>query len=490
MATPEVPASQHLAVTSGAAAGDEGPPSPAKRRLSELGALGFALAADPGQQQQLGHGQHTHGAAGGHSMTQTTAAGRGGAWLQGHSSQVESDSMDLEPPQLHQQLLEGLQVQLEEKLTVAKRQQQQQLLEASQLEAAAANGDAGGSSGSDRSIQGSGRIFCGDWQQPAAACGDHALLLPEQDTLPPLPQLPPTPDGLPAASVATIAPSAAEEVDAQEPDTAAASSSCAGGTGGNQGSGNCCSGSAFQWPTIAERMRRAAGARASQTAGAAAEQLPLLMIPPEPVGACLEAAPDRAERAADSSATAMQQAEAEQGPGSEPSAVAVQFDSSSWQGWYQRTAAALSQQLHVLDCLGPAASGAGGHSCASSSDSKGLGGRRQRPPTGSFGAPLGLQTSASGSACDQIWGRSSGAGELGGGNAGSNRAGRAHGSSDAAARQRRQQPRLAAEAPPLGVLLQRSLLQAVQAQVDVAGSTLCAVLLRRGLLRQVKVVLW
>lgn len=483
-------AREHPASAPAGPAVDEGPPSPAKRRLSELGALGFAVAADPArQQQQPGQERRPYGAGGGGSVPPPALAARAGDWKQQIFGQEGGDDLALDPPQLHRQLLEGLQSQLEEKLALSKRLHQQQQLEAQQLGAAAACGShAVGSRGSEAGTTSSGRVFRGDWQQPAAACGDHALQLPAQDTLAPLPELPATPDGLPAASLATISPAVAEDADDQEAAATVAPPAGAGAVGKRCSSAGCGgSGESGELP-IGERMRQAARARASQAAGAAAAQLPLLIIPPAPLGACLEAAPSRADRAVDSGGADPRQAAAEQGPGGEAVAPAVQFDSASWQAWYQQTAAALSRQLHVLDCLGPqVGADSGGSRSSSGSGGKGTGqwgGTRKRPLAGSFGVPLGLPTARSGSACDQLWGRASSAGRSGSGAPGSNHAGSALGSGDAA-QQRRDQPGLAAEAPPLGVLLDRSLLQPIQAQVDAAGGALCAVLLRRGLLRQV-----
>ncbi|KAL4444278.1 hypothetical protein ABPG75_012015 [Micractinium tetrahymenae] len=481
-----VTARQHLASSYGGAAPAEGPPSPAKRRLSEFGALGFAVAADHWpQQQQPGQEQGPYGVGRAHSVPLPTIAAAGAWELLCSSSHGVGDGPSLEPPQLHQKLLEGLEAQLEEKLALAKRLQQQQQLEVQQLQAAtaAAGGHADGSSTS--STTGSSRIFTGDWQQPAAACGDHALLLPAQDTLPPLPAVPPTPEGLPVASIAIISPAGAEHSNCDDgADEAAAHdarAAAAAGAVSKQGSSSSGSSGASREPSIAERMRQAAAARASQASGLAAAQLPLLIIPPAPLEACLAAAPDRIDQATGSSAADMQQAG---GPASE--AAAAQFDSRSWQEWYRQTAAALSQQLHVLDCLGPLVSGtAGGGSGGGRHRTGGRGGRRRQPLAGSFGVPLGLATDSCGSACDQLWGRSSSstAGRTSSGSDGSGGTSKVL-SSSGAARQRREQLRLAAEAPPLDVLLERSLVHPIQAQVEAAGGALCAVLLRHGLLRQ------
>lgn len=460
-------ARQHLASSLGGDGADEGPPSPAKRRLSEFGALGFALAAEPGRGRQQAYQRHAPRGAIAHAPP-LSAEATAGAQERWGGGQDEDDGVGTEPPQLHRQLLEGLEAQLEEKLASAKQLKQQQQLEAvMRLEAA---GYGGGSSGSDASDAGSGRIVCGDWQHAAAASSDHALLLPTQDMLPPLPQVPATPDGLPVASRATISPAAVD--DADSPAVVAAARQFAGaGAGaadGASGSRRSCSSNASQELPIAERMRQAAGARAAQAAGTAAAQLPFLIIPPAPLEACLAAASDKqAERAAGSSAGTLQ-AEREQAPvGTWPDA-AVQFDSHSWQEWYQQTAAALSRQLHVIECPGLLV--------GSSSSRDGPGrrsGRQHRLPPGSFGVPLGLPTGCSGSACEQLWGEGSPRGGLG----------RSRGGD--AAQQRRQQPGMAAEAPPLGVLLECSMMQPIQAQVDAVGGALCAALLRRGLLRQV-----
>ena len=187
----------------------------------------------------------------------------------------------------------------------------------------------------------------------------------------------------------------------------------------------------------------------------AAAQLPLLIIPPAPLEAlAVEAGSGGAAGGAAASRDAAQQAQ-----------QAQQFDGAAWQGWYRRVASSLSHQLQVLDSIS-----AGG----SSSNSGSTAGSRRL--AGGYGVPLGLPRYTNASPSEQLWGRR-------GSQAGS--AGSSGASSWGVAGGQPLQPQLAAEAPPLDVLVQQSLLRPVRAQVDAASSALCTALLRHGLLRQV-----
>ena len=398
--------------------GTEGPPSPAKRRLSEFGALGFS-AADSQQGQQ--------GQPYGVPQPPATAAAASLAWLREASPGAGGgEGPGPEPLALHQQLLLNLEAQLHEQLSLTAGVQVEgaqppgeealQLHEDGSAEAGAgAGGSAGGDDGS--SSASSEHELQHEWLAGAATCDAHTLQLPPLDMLPPLPVVPACAEALPAARTATISPA----------DVAAAA-----------GCEATPASSASAEPSIAERMRQAAAVRAGQAMCAAAEQLPDLLIPPAPFKALSGAA--RGDHAADGAAGGAAQRADE---------AAAQFESGAWQEWYRQTAAALSQQLHVLDCLG--GGGASGN---------------QRQLLSSYGVPLGL-TPYSGSACDQLWGYRPGGG----------------------ARQLPSAalgPAAAAEAPPLDVLLQHSLLRPVQAQVEAAGGELCTALLRHGLLRQVR----
>jgi hypothetical protein len=360
--------------------------------------------------------------------------------------------------------LRNLEAQLQEQLLLATQEAaplQQQQLELEQQQSSAAVEDGGaspasGSSGSSSYSSGSGgsHVYRDEWAQTSAACGGHALLLlPARDALPPLAAMPSTPEGLPAAAAATIAPAVPPAAAVWADDRGCQPVNSSSRTRSANGS----------MPSIAERMRQAAAARVQQAVGtAAANQLPLLIISPAPLEA-LAAAAGRAEEGGAEVAAATKSAAA-------AAAVAAQFDSSSWRQWYQQVSASLSQQLQVLDSIGVSGSSSSGR-------------RRQ---VGSYGVPLGLPR-YTGSPSEQLWGR----GEAGV-SALTSGSGDGGLSSLAVAGQQRQQlrPELAAGAAPLDVLLQHSLLRPVRAQVEASGGALCSALLRHGLLRQVGAAAW
>lgn len=408
--------------------------SPSKRRLSEFGALGFAIAA--GRQAE----QHPYGVP-----PPVPAAAEGLVLLASEGPGVPGP----EPLHLHQQLVRNLEEQLQEQLALVSddgRGGGMQTSPPRNAGGAAATAPRSASPTSSRSSD--SHVFQREWQAATAACSEHTLLLPAQDALPPLPTVPASAEQLPAAAAATISVFPEHSVagrGAAEGMAISHSSSSSHGGGSRGGSGSP--------PSIANRMRAAAAARVAQATSPATEQLPQLMIPPAPLEALAAAAQ------AVGSPQAVSEAAAE--------AADQQFDGGAWQQWYARVAAALSQQLHVLDSI--RSEGSGTPVSASS----------VRQPAGTFGVPLGLPRYTSARPSEQLWGRG-GAGAAAGG-------GRSTMLGACAAQQLR--PALAAEAPPLDVLLQDSLLRPVRAQVDAAGGALCTALLRHGLLRQVCTVL-
>ena len=423
----------------GAAAAAAGSGSPSKRRLSEFGALGFAIAAGqqgPGQ-------QHPYGVP-----PPALAAAEGLALFVG-----TGEAPGPEPLPLHQQLERNLEERLQETALAASsgRGGASAGLALPAAAAAAVAEVAGSASPGSTSSSGGGassgsRACHAEWAA-AAACGDHTLLLPPGDLLPPLPAVPASAEELPATAAATIPPPplAPEPLGADSQAHAAAQAQRSSGGKGASTSGEL---------SMAERMRAAAAARVAQATCAALDQLQQLIIPPAPLEALAAAAgADAAALAATPEAAA---------------AAARQFDGGAWQQWYARVATSLSQRLQVLDSL--RGSSGGGAAAASAATSR---------PIGSFGVPLGLPRYTGASPSEQLWGR--------GGTPGSGGSGSALLGGGAAPPLRAE---LAAEAPPLDVLLQDSLLRPVRAQVDAAGGALCTALLRHGLLRQVRRACW
>ena len=451
-------AAGHSSAAGAPAGAVDGGGSPSKRRLSEYGALGFAIAAGGQQEQQQ---QHPYGVlqpaaplpVDSLALLDELAPAGGG-----------SEGPGPEPLLLHQQLVRNLEAQLREQLLLSTQETAPQQLELEQQEGSAATEDGGASPASGSSCtssyssssSGGSHVYRDEWAQASAACGDHALLLlPAPDALPLLAAMPSTPEGLPAAAAATIAP-------APPPAAAGWADGCgpapAGSSNRRKSPANSSSNSSSM-PSIAERMRQAGTARVQQAAGtAAADQLALLIIPPAPLEALAAAA------AADASGGGTEEAAATEAAAAAAAAAAAQFDSSSWRQWYQRVSASLSQQLQVLDSI-----------CA------GDNGSSRRRQVGSYGVPLRLPC-YTGSPSEQLWGRGAAAAS-----AGTSSSGGGGLSSLAVATQQRQQlrPELAAGAPPLDVLLQHSLLRPVRAQVEASGGALCSALLRHGLLRQV-----
>lgn len=409
--------------------------SPSKRRLSEYGALGFAIAAGQGPGLQGGP-PHPYG------VPPPAAATLAGSLAAAGS---DGDAPDPEPLLLHQQLLQNLEAQLREQLAFGgsgssplKGSAQLALVGAAGSAAAAAS--PGASSGNSSSSSGGGSHACHEeWQQACVACSDHTLLLPPEDTLPPLPIVPPSAHQLPAAPLATITQllleldgGSASPQPVQREATASAAVDAQQSRNGH--------------PTIADRMRAATAARTAQATCTAAAQLPLLIIPPAPLEALAVAASSGArEDGAAAASDAAQQAQ--------------QFDGAAWQKWYRRVASSLSHQLQVLDGIG-----AGGGS------SSGAGSRRL---VGGYGVPLGLPRYTNASPSEQLWRRDGAQGDSAAGLLGVPGA-------------QPLQPQLAAAAPPLDVMLQHSLLRPVRTQVDAASGALCTALLRHGLLRQVR----
>lgn len=417
--------------SAGGSSAQQEAPSPSKRRLSEYGALGFAIAAGQGPGAQPG-APHPYG------VPPPAAA-------------APADSGGPAPLLLHQQLVRNLEGQLQEQLGFGGGS----CSPAKGVAGPALMAAAGGSQASSGS---SGSHACHEeWQQACAACGDHTLLLPPEDTLPPLPVVPASADRLPAAQLATIQqlPQGldGEAPTADAPAGAAEVAAVVGSAGAGAGGGHMRGGSGGQ-PTIADRMRAAAAARTAQARCTAAAQLPLLIIPPAPLEAL--AAGAGSGGAVDSAAAAPEAAAAAQ-----QAQQAKQFDGAAWQEWYARVASALSHQLQMLDSIGASGSGYRPGS---------------RQPAGPYGVPLGLPRYSSASPSEQLWCRGSG---LAGSSAGA-------GGSLGAPGAQPLQPELAAAAPPLDVLMQHSLLRPVRAQVDAASGALCTALLRHGLLRQVR----
>lgn len=404
------------------AAAEAGFGSPAKRRLSEYGALGFAIAAGQQPGGAAGSSQHPYG------VPPPSAAFADGSEL---LSGAAGDGPGPEPLLLHEQMVRAVERQLQDQLLLC----------------GGAGGGGSPSMGSPARAAGDASSPCSsgssshacheEWVAACAATGDHMLLLPAEDALPALPAVPASAEQLPAARLATIEPptlAAAESILHRPPQAAAPASQPAQPSSGQ--------------PSIADRMRAAAAARVAQASCPAAEQLPMLIIPPAPLEA-LAASSMPAGEAAGAEAPA---------DGVAAAAEAHQFDGGAWQQWYERVAGALSQQLHVLDAIHAGGSG---------------GGAARQPAAGSYGAPLGLAPYSGASPSQQLWGRGGGSG--GGGTLGA-----------AGPATHLLQPELAAEAPPLDVLLQHSLLRPVQAQIDAAGAALCTALLGHGLLRQVR----
>ncbi|KAL4854307.1 Gamma-tubulin complex component 6 [Chlorella vulgaris] len=465
--------------------------SPSKRRLSEYGALGFAIATGrQGSQEQQLHQPY------GMPPSAAAAALPDSLMLLGGEGEAAGVVPGSEPPPLHQQLLHNLEAQLQQHLKVAHSSvmphcgspapaqhqhqgphQQQQLFgttsgadggAAAAGNATAAAAAAGAADGEEASGSGSGssgsRSPCWgllqEWQPAGALADDYnLLLLPKSDTLPQLLALPASAEGLPAAKEAIIFSCEPDSVLTAPVPAAARQGSLPGsGSGSNcrgsgHGSGEASSsdrssgiGGDKQADTsssrgqrelsMAERMQHAAAARVRQATGAALEQLPLLLIPPAPLADLASAAAAAATGVIAAEQSSPGAVEATDGNGGAvlaaaevPGAGGQLFDSSSWQRYYRQVSAALAQQLDVLDCLG--------------------GGRQ---PASSYG----------------VWG-------CGGGSCPN---------TGLLVQQQPLQPALVVEAPPLQVLLQHSLLQPVQAQVDVCGAALCTALLRHGLMRQ------
>lgn len=361
----------------------------------------------------------------------------------------DGDAPGPEPLLLHQQLLQNLEAQLREQLAFGGGGSSPVKL-AAQLVLTGAAGSAAvaaspvASSGNSSSSGGGSHVCHEEWQQACAACSDHTLLLPPEDTLPPLPIVPPSAHQLPAAALATITQSlleldggSASAQPVQREATASEASVDAQQSRNGQ-------------PTIADRMRAAAAARTAQATCTAAAQLPLLIIPPAPLEALAVAASSGAgEDGAAAASDAAQQAQ-----------QAQQFDGAAWQEWYRRVASSLSHQLQVLDSIG-----AGGRSSSSGAGSRRL--------VGGYGVPLGLPRYTNASPSEQLWGRDGAQGDSAAGLLG-------------VPGGQLLQPQLAAAAPPLDVVLQHSLLQPVRIQVDAASGALCTALLRHGLLRQVR----
>ncbi|KAI3426972.1 hypothetical protein D9Q98_006916 [Chlorella vulgaris] len=476
--------------------------SPSKRRLSEYGALGFAIATGrQGSQEQQLHQPY------GVPPSAAAAALPDSLMLLGGEGEAAGVVPGSEPPPLHQQLLRNLEAQLQQHLRVAhssvtphcgspapaQRQHQGQhqpklfrptggadggaaaagAATATAAAAGAANGEEASGSGSGSS--GSRSPCWGllqEWQ-PAGVLSDdyNPLVLPESDTLPQLLALPASAEGLPAAKQAIILSCEPDSVLTAPVPSAAPQGSL---SGSGSGSGSNCRGSGHgsgeasssgrssgnggdkladtsssrgkRELSMAERMHQATAARVRQATGAALEQLPLLLIPPAPLAdlaaatgviAAEQSSPGAIEASDGNGRAVLAAAEV-------PGAGGPLFDSSSWQQYYRQVSAALAQQLDVLDCL------SGG-----------------RQPASSYGVPLGLPQYR-GRPAEQVWGRSGGSCP----------------NTGLLVQQQPLQPALVVEAPPLQVLLQHSLLQPVQAQVDVCGAALCTALLRHGLMRQ------
>lgn len=448
----EGPGGSSTALPAAAAAAAGLAESPSKRRLSEYGALGFAIAAGHQEAQR----QQPYGVP-----PPAALQPRDGFALLGEGAQDEPLQ---EPPQLHQQLLRNLEAQLQQHMELgsdmqtrqAQSQHQRQLFSQAGKAVSAGAGVEAGADDAGSSQSSDSHTCLQEWQ-PSAAGLDHSMLLPDADTLPALVVLPASPEGLPAAQEAVIQ-AAAEPSPASGAANGAEHGRAHGSSSSSRGRGSV--------PSMGDRMRQAAAARVRQATCAAAEQLPLLLIPPAPLEAISTAAAAAARDARSGGASPADAAAAAAEPEAVAAAATSQFESSSWQQYYQQVSAALAQQLDVLDCLG----GGGGGS-----------GSRQRQLASSYGVPLGLPA-YSGNPSEQLWGRDGGA---------SARAAAGTGTATSPAApglqvwQQPLQPQLAAEAPPLQVLLQHSLLQPVQAQVEAASSSLCSSLLRHGLLRQV-----
>ncbi|PRW51046.1 gamma-tubulin complex component 5-like [Chlorella sorokiniana] len=429
------------AAPAGGSAAPEVFASPSKRRLSEYGALGFAIAAGqgPGQHSRPPHPYGVPPPAAAALADSLVAAGSDG------------DAPGPEPLLLHQQLLQNLEAQLQEQLAFGGslsspvKGSAQLLTVAGATGATAAGASPAGSRSSDASSSGTsgGSHTCHEeWQQACAACEDHTLLLPPEDALPQLPAVPASADRLPAAPLATIAqpPLGLDGQPPAEPPVQQTAAGVAASSGVAQSSNG--------QPTIGDRMRAAAAARTAQACCTAAAQLSLLIIPPAPLEAMALAAGSRAQANGTAAACEAQQAQ-----------QAQQFDGAVWQEWYRRVASSLSQQLQVLDSI--SAVGSSSSSAATSS----------RRLAGGYRVPLGLPRYTNASPSEQLWGRS-----------GSPAASSASLLGVPGAQPL--QPQLAAAAPPLDVVLQHSLLRPVRTQVDAASGALCTALLRHGLLRQ------
>lgn len=319
--------------------------SPSKRRLSEYSALGFAVA-----------GQHAGGQAHPYGVPPPAApalADAGLALLGGGGG----DAPAPEPLLLHQQLVRNLEVQLLEQLEFGGSSSSPAPLKAARVASLQQPSTSASSDGSHACHE--------EWLQAGAACDGHMLLLPDEDSLPPLPPVPASAEQLPAAQLATIGAWAGHP-------SAAPSSQHSSGL------------------SIADRMQAAAEARVAQASGAAMEQLPLLIIPPAPLQALAAAAAATPGSEGGAAAAARVAAAAEE---------AQRFDGSAWQQWYQQVSTSLSQQLQVLDRV-PSSDGRTGSA---------------ELLAGSCGAPLGLPRYAGGSLAEQLWGRGGAdAGMLGG----------------------------------------------------------------------------
>eukprot|EP00887_Chlorella_sp_A99_P001169 scaffold14.g1169.t1 len=420
--------------------------SPSKRRLSELGALGFALAAAPAA--ALGYGAppptaprplETWGSADLRQLQRLAAPGGG-----------EEAEEEAEHPPLYRMLVESLREQLEEAALLTESNQPaapSQLLGAQPADAAAEAPAAPAAGHSERPAAersgGEGHELLEDWLA-ATACSSARRLLAPPDELPPLPPIPAAPEVLPQAVVQPLPPISSSAEDA-----------CDGAAGGEHASSHPRS-------TIGDRMRAAAAARVLQAEAEPADQLPLLLVRPAALESLAEAGGEGEPRPPPEAWQPPASTRQGQADGSNAEACAApDFESGAWAKWYARTAAALSCQLQLV--------GSSRAAMLPPSLRPATPPPRQRRLT-SWGVPLTLPAfeSGAGVAC-QLWQGPvpvAAAGSL------------------AAPAPAPLPPRLLREAPPLQALLQRGLLRPVADAAEAAGGRLCAALLRQGLLAQ------
>ena len=433
--------------------------SPSKRRLSEFGALGYALADGRGR----GDGREAAAARAPYAPLpppaplETWASSDVRALQRLATEATEGEEEAAEPLPLHQHLLRSLREQLEEAAqspaptgaasaaaALAVKQAQAQAAPGGVTGAAATAGgisgrsDGGGCDGHGDGASGGEHEVLAGWLA-ATACDAHRLLLDPPDELPPLPAVPASPPVPPGAVI-------------QAPTPAFAGCS-AGGSVAISGPGPIGGAEGCLGLSIGDRMRAASSARVAAAAVEPLDALPQLLVSPAVLPAVeLEAAQQQRQAEGGCSAT-----------GARLHPPSPEFESSVWAQWYERTAAALSTQLQLIH------GGGGGDNNSRQSR------RRQRQQQlASCGVPLALEPFEPGvSAATQVWRRTA-AGTLAAPNTAN-----APDSNLAMAVPLPTPPALASEAPPLGVLLQRALLRPVADAAEAAGGRLCAALLRQ-----------